>query len=120
MVPPRFPSGTYDLTLRSKQPDGKQATSKQSVAVAIKPGPAERPVVALITPGKPTVVLAAVCAKADGRRSGCGIRRDRARRQVPCERPHTAAAAGGRSARRRLALQHGLAEDRNHHRLPRR
>ena len=34
MVPPRFPSGTYDLTLRSKQPDGKQATSKQSVAVA--------------------------------------------------------------------------------------
>src|SRR6266851_3669018 len=57
MVPPPFPSGTYDLTLRSKQPDGKQATSKQSVAVAIKPGPADRPVVALMTPGKPTVVL---------------------------------------------------------------
>src|SRR5712675_799214 len=57
MVPPRFPSGTYDLTLRSKQPDDKQATSKQSVAVAIRPGPADRPVVALMTPGKPTVVL---------------------------------------------------------------
>src|SRR6266481_9161569 len=57
MVPPRFPAGTYDLTLRSKQPDGKQATSKQSVAVAIEPGPADRPVVALMTPGKPTVVL---------------------------------------------------------------
>src|SRR5450759_755464 len=57
MVPPRFPSGTYDLTLRSKQPDGKQATSKQSVAVAIEPGPADRPVVALMTPGKPTVLL---------------------------------------------------------------
>ena len=64
MVPPRFPSGTYELTLRSKQPDGSQATSKQSVAVAIqsvavaiKPGPADRPVVALMTPGKPTVVL---------------------------------------------------------------
>jgi len=57
MVPPRFPSGTYDLTLRSKQPDGKQATSKQSVAVAIEPGPTDRPVVALMTPGKPTVVL---------------------------------------------------------------
>jgi nucleoid-associated protein YgaU len=57
MVSPRFPSGTYELTLRSKQPDGKQATSKQSVAVAIKPGPADRPVVALMTPGKPTVVL---------------------------------------------------------------
>jgi nucleoid-associated protein YgaU len=57
MVPPRFPTGTYDLTLRSKQPDGKQATSKQSVAVAIEPGPADRPVVALMTPGKPTIVL---------------------------------------------------------------
>ena len=57
MVPPRLPSGTYDLTLRSKQPDGKQATSKQSVAVAIEPGPSDRPVVALMTPGKPTVVL---------------------------------------------------------------
>jgi nucleoid-associated protein YgaU len=43
MVPPRLPPGTYDLTLRSKQPDGKQATSKQSVAV--------------VTPGKPSVVL---------------------------------------------------------------
>jgi nucleoid-associated protein YgaU len=57
MVPPRFPLGTYDLTLRSKQPDGKQATSKQSVAVVIEPGLADRPVVALMTPGKPTVVL---------------------------------------------------------------
>ena len=57
MVPPRLPPGTYDLTLRSKQPDGKQATSKQSVAVAIEPGPTDRPVVALMTPGKPTVVL---------------------------------------------------------------
>jgi nucleoid-associated protein YgaU len=57
MVPPRLPSGTYDLTLRSKQPDGTQATSKQSVAVAIEPGPTDRPVVALMTPGKPTIVL---------------------------------------------------------------
>ena len=57
MVPPRFPSGTYDLTLRSKDPDGKQATSKHSVAVAIEPKPTDRPVVALMTPGKPTVVL---------------------------------------------------------------
>jgi nucleoid-associated protein YgaU len=57
MVPPRFPPGTYDLTLRSRQPDGKQATSKQSVAVAIEAGPTDRPVVALMAPGKPTVVL---------------------------------------------------------------
>ena len=26
MVPPRLPSGTYDLTLRSRQPDGKHAS----------------------------------------------------------------------------------------------
>src|SRR5258705_5325552 len=57
MVPPRLPSGTYDLTLRSKQPDGKQAPSKQSVAVVIARRSTDRPVVALMTPGKPTVVL---------------------------------------------------------------
>src|SRR5882672_6331758 len=57
MVPPRLPAGTYDLTLRSKQPDGKQATSKQSVAVALEPKTTDQPVVALITPDKPTVVL---------------------------------------------------------------
>ncbi|SHK85932.1 Nucleoid-associated protein YgaU, contains BON and LysM domains [Bradyrhizobium lablabi] len=59
MVPPRLPPGTYDLTLRAKQPDGKQVTSKQSVAVALEPGPnpSDRPVVALMTPGKPTAVL---------------------------------------------------------------
>src|SRR5713226_6066778 len=35
MVPPRPPNGDYELTLRSRQPDGKQATSKQSVVVAL-------------------------------------------------------------------------------------
>ena len=57
MVPPRLPSGTYDLTLRAQQPDGKQARSKQSVAVALEPNATELPVVALMTPNKPTVVL---------------------------------------------------------------
>jgi hypothetical protein len=57
MVPPRLPSGTYDLTLRSREADGKQATSRQSVAVAIEPRSTDRPVVALMTPDKPTVVL---------------------------------------------------------------
>ena len=57
MVPRPLPSGTYDLTLRAKQADGKQATSKQSVAVAIEPGRKDAPVVALMTPDKPTVVL---------------------------------------------------------------
>ena len=57
IVPPRLPSGTYDLTLRSRQPDGKQTTSKQNVTVALEPKATERPVVALITPNKPTVML---------------------------------------------------------------
>lgn len=35
MVPPRLPPGDYELTLRSRQPDGKGATSKQSVVVAL-------------------------------------------------------------------------------------
>ncbi|MGZ5875186.1 MAG: LysM peptidoglycan-binding domain-containing protein [Bradyrhizobium sp.] len=35
MIPPRLPPGDYELTLRSHQPDGKQATSKQSVVVAL-------------------------------------------------------------------------------------
>lgn len=57
MVPPKLPAGSYDLTLRAKQPDGKQITSKQRVAVAFEPKPNERPVVALMTPNKPTIVL---------------------------------------------------------------
>jgi hypothetical protein len=35
MVPPRLPPGNYELTLRSGHPDGKQATSKQNVVVAL-------------------------------------------------------------------------------------
>jgi nucleoid-associated protein YgaU len=35
MVPPRLPPGDYQLTLRSKGPDGKQATSKESVVAAV-------------------------------------------------------------------------------------
>jgi nucleoid-associated protein YgaU len=57
MVPPRLPAGTYDLMLRAKQPDGRQVMSKQSVAVVLDPSPIDRPVVALMTPNKPTVVL---------------------------------------------------------------
>lgn len=57
LVPPKLPSGTYDLTLRSKAPDGTVATSTQRVTAALEPSSTERPVVALVTPDKPTVVL---------------------------------------------------------------
>jgi nucleoid-associated protein YgaU len=57
IVPPRLPTGTYELTLRSTLPNGKQETSKQSVVVAVQPGLKDRPVVALMTPDKASVVL---------------------------------------------------------------
>jgi len=57
IVPSPLPPGTYDLTLRARQPDGKLITSKQSVTVALEPNRSDRPVVALMTPDKPTVVL---------------------------------------------------------------
>jgi nucleoid-associated protein YgaU len=40
MTPPRLPGGNYALTLRSREPDGRQTLSKQSVAVALaEPAP---------------------------------------------------------------------------------
>ena len=57
MVPPRLPPGDYELTLRSTQPDGKQATSQQSVAVSLKPSLKDQLDVALMTPDKASVVL---------------------------------------------------------------
>ena len=35
MVPPKLPSGDYGLTLRSTQPNGERATSRQTVMVAL-------------------------------------------------------------------------------------
>ena len=37
MNPSRLPSGDYELTLRSRQGNGKQATSRRSVAVTVQP-----------------------------------------------------------------------------------
>jgi len=36
MVTPRLPAGNHELTLRSRQPDGRQATSQRRVVVAIE------------------------------------------------------------------------------------
>ncbi len=63
MVPPPLPPGTYELTLRSTQGDGKQTDSKQSVAVVLEPRN-DRPTVALMTPDKPTLVLSQPSAPA--------------------------------------------------------
>ena len=57
MIPRPLPRGTYDLTLRAKQPDGKEVTSRQSVAVALEEAADEKPMIALMTPDRPTVVL---------------------------------------------------------------
>jgi hypothetical protein len=57
MVPAPLPPGDSELTLRSRRPDGRLATSKESVVVALAKSLKERPVVALMTPDKPSVVL---------------------------------------------------------------
>jgi nucleoid-associated protein YgaU len=57
MVPPRLPPGDYELTLRSRLPDGTLATSKQGVVVALdevesNPGAVQsRPEVPFNVPG---------------------------------------------------------------------
>src|SRR5882724_10867529 len=66
LVPPKLPPGNYELTLRATRLDGKQATSTQSVAVALGPKANEQPVVALITPNTATtgaVPLPAIAPK---------------------------------------------------------
>ncbi|MGC2779323.1 MAG: peptidoglycan-binding protein, partial [Bradyrhizobium sp.] len=52
MVPRRLPAGASDLTLRVRQPDGREVTSKQSVAVVVEAGK-RPPTVALLTPDQP-------------------------------------------------------------------
>jgi hypothetical protein len=58
MNPSRLPSGDYELTLRSRQGNGKQATSRKSVAVTVPPGPMAPTTLdkASVTPSKPIVM----------------------------------------------------------------
>jgi hypothetical protein len=72
MVPPRLPPGDYELTLRSRQPDGTQATSKQSVVVALQQSFKERPAVALMTQDRASTVLSKPAGLADARSGGGG------------------------------------------------
>jgi LysM repeat protein len=57
MVPPRLPAGDSELTLRSRPPGGAPAVSRQTVVVGVQPNFRDQPVVALMTPDKPSVVL---------------------------------------------------------------
>jgi nucleoid-associated protein YgaU len=54
IVPPRLPAGDYKLTLRSREPDGAQLTSKQSVAITLVPDLKVRPVMMVTTPDRAT------------------------------------------------------------------
>ncbi len=57
MNPSGLPSGDYELTLRSRQRNGKQATSSGSVAVTVQPGLTDQNT-ALMTSDKASVVPA--------------------------------------------------------------
>jgi hypothetical protein len=57
MVPPQLPAGDYEMTLRSKQPDGTQATSQEGVAISVRPTVEDKLHTALMTPDGASVVL---------------------------------------------------------------
>jgi hypothetical protein len=57
MIPPRLPPGDYELTLRSRRLDGKEATSKQSVAVGLQPSLKDQTVMAPMTLDKASIVV---------------------------------------------------------------
>ena len=63
MVPSRLPPGEYELTLRSRQPDGKEATSKRSVVVALQPSLNDQTVVAPMKLDKASAVQCSPCRR---------------------------------------------------------
>jgi nucleoid-associated protein YgaU len=56
-VPPTLPPGSHQITLRSIAPDGTRQRSREAVSIVIAEGGKARPLVALTSPDKPTVVL---------------------------------------------------------------
>jgi hypothetical protein len=119
MVPPRLPAGDYELTLRSQQPDGKQAISKQSVAVAL--AELESSTGALQSRAEvPFNVPDTVGTNRSAPDQAFGSAQARQSSQ-PASGPgrFTAAAPGCRHAavRRRLAVRPDLAQD-DHRRIP--
>jgi nucleoid-associated protein YgaU len=63
MVPPPLRAGTFELTLRARLPDGREMSSKQSVAVVVEAGK-RPPTVAVVAPDQPTRVLSKPAASA--------------------------------------------------------
>jgi hypothetical protein len=57
MVPSQLPAGDYEMTLRSKQPDGTQAISPQGVAISVRPTVKDELHAALMTPDGTSGVL---------------------------------------------------------------
>jgi len=78
MNPSQLPSGDYDLTLRSRQGDGKQATSRRSVAVTVQPSPTDQNTAlatsdkASVIPAKPVVAPSIVRYSSRARREAQG------------------------------------------------
>jgi nucleoid-associated protein YgaU len=56
-VPPPLPPGSHEIVLQTIAPDGSRARSNQSVSIVIADKRDARPLVAVTTPGQPTVVL---------------------------------------------------------------
>ena len=88
MTPPPLPPGTYDLSLRSKLPDGKQIELKQSVTVVLEPNIAHPFGHSPDEAGKARCsTVKAGSAKAGNRCSDCGDGQGLIRRQVRGKRP---------------------------------
>jgi hypothetical protein len=56
-VPPPLAPGSHEIVVQTIAPDGSRARSNQSVSVVIAEKRDARPLVAVTTPGQPTVVL---------------------------------------------------------------
>ena len=76
MNPSRLPSGDYELTLRSRQVNGKQATSRRSVAVTVQPSQQNMALTTSekesVIPTKPVVVPSIVRHPSRARREAKG------------------------------------------------
>ena len=57
IVPPALPTGNSEITLRVLGADGQARISRDSVAVVVSPHRNAKPLIALTSPGKPTIVL---------------------------------------------------------------